>query len=243
MTDHHLAPQDSIDGITDRLREWISLREPGMVWIRYASDLSRKQVLDRLTTGLPLPRFLFEPADADQAGPWLEQALSGFQIPDDALPVVAVLCPFEPPGAKRDQLISAFQSINLRREPIARLPLIQLWWIPLALAPAIELAMPDLLSWCKLRLWLNQFPEAAASEEVERFRKLASDDPEGFSPKLLESLRNFGNTLSSVGRREDALMAAAESVSLARQSAAERPADLGSSLNALSNSQCDLGKR
>ena len=47
--------QDSIVGLAARIESWIALGQPGIVWTRYVSDLSRNEVLDKLSAGRDLP--------------------------------------------------------------------------------------------------------------------------------------------------------------------------------------------
>ena len=69
------------------------------------------------------------------------------------------------------------------------------------------------------------------------YRQLAAARPDAFAPDLAASLNNLSFQLADLGRREDALAAIEEAVSLYRQLAAARPdafaPDLAMALNNL----------
>ena len=77
----------------------------------------------------------------------------------------------------------------------------------------------------------------AAQEALEIRRRLAQDRPDAFLPDMAGSLNNLGNTLSALGRREEALQAAQEAVDIRRRLAQDRPdaflPDLARSLGVL----------
>jgi hypothetical protein len=74
-----------------------------------------------------------------------------------------------------------------------------------------------------------------------------ADASEDAREDLAHVLNNLGNRLGDLGRREEALEAAAEAVGLRRQLAAQRPdaflPDLATSLNNLGNRLSELGRR
>ncbi len=78
------------------------------------------------------------------------------------------------------------------------------------------------------------------------YRRLASERPDAFIPDLAGSLNNLANRLSDLGRREDALNAAEEAVSIRRRLASERPdafiPDLAMSLHTLAIRLLETGK-
>jgi tetratricopeptide (TPR) repeat protein len=75
----------------------------------------------------------------------------------------------------------------------------------------------------------------------------AADDPDAFLPDLAASLNNLSNRLGSLGRREPALTAVEEAVSIHRELAAARPdaflPNLATSLNNRSVRLGELGRR
>src|SRR5271166_5678423 len=146
--------QHSISEIAARIREWISLETPGIVWIRYVSDVSRERVMQRLSFGTLIEQIEFNPPEPRRAAEWLENELGKF-AKDDSLTTVAVVFSRILEGG-REGLAAAFQSLNMRREPIARLPLIQLWWIPVSDATTAELEALDLASWFQIRMSLTE---------------------------------------------------------------------------------------
>src|SRR3984885_3223806 len=123
-----VGTEESVSAVAARVREWISLQIPGIVWIRYVSDLSLKLVLERLSFATAVDRIEFNPPDIAQAANWFEDQLKGIaksgQLPVVAVEFSAVV------DSRQERLASAFQLLNLRRESIARLPLVQLWCIP-----------------------------------------------------------------------------------------------------------------
>lgn len=257
---------NSIQDVAARIRSWISLGEPGIIWIRYLSVVSRDSTLT-LLDGLP-SRVDFDPPDPVQAGEWLECELRK-HVRDSQPATVAVLFP---PRSNSDQpkLWEAFQSLNLRRERIAGLPLIQLWWIPIDLSPRAELEAPDLASWFQLKLWLEELPSAiprdrdsgtilgmpkedteqrefevaAARKAVAHYRQLAASRPEAFLPQLATSLRAFARMAKDSGRIDEAFQAIDEALRTHRQLAGERPdaflSDLAETLEARGELQASV---
>src|ERR1700733_3377138 len=209
-----VGTEESVSAVAARVREWIGLQIPGIVWIRYVSDLSRDTVLERLSFATPVEPIGFNPPDLLQAADWFESELRSV-VKDDCLPVVAV--EFSALlGASQERLASAFQLLNLRRESIARLPLVQLWCIPAFAAPAAVAAAPDLASWFQIRMTLSEIapvPKAESMAQIEepfrqprsrqslkglqdavaRQRQLAELDPGSYLPPLAAALNALGD--------------------------------------------------
>ena len=78
-------------------------------------------------------------------------------------------------------------------------------------------------------------------------RQLAEANPAAYAPDLAGSLNNLGIRLAEAGRREEALGAAQEAVTLHRQLAEANPAayapDLARSLNNLGIRLAEAGRR
>ena len=138
MTADPAAAQDSITGLAARIESWIALGQPGIVWTRYVSDLSRNEVLDKLSAGRDLPRLVFAPPSPEDAAVWLEDRLTEFAQLSPPPAVVAVLFPFAPPDDEGNALWASFRNLNLRRERLARFPFVQLWWISRTPSPRLQ---------------------------------------------------------------------------------------------------------
>ena len=65
-------------GVTSRIREWVALGVPGIVWIRYVSDTSRDMVLDAVY-GCPIER-IHSIHPIRHGAEWLEEQLKA--VPD-----------------------------------------------------------------------------------------------------------------------------------------------------------------
>ncbi|MET8072406.1 tetratricopeptide repeat protein, partial [Streptomyces sp. NPDC005271] len=85
-----------------------------------------------------------------------------------------------------------------------------------------------------------------AQRLTDHYRALASTDPDAFLPNLAMSLNNLSGRLGDLGRREDALTAIEEAVTVRRELAAARPdaflPNLATSLNNLSIRLGELGR-
>ncbi len=266
MADSPPATQfdETVTGVTSRIREWVALGVPGIVWIRYVSDTSRDMVLDRLSTDRPIERIRFHPPDPAAGAEWLEEQLKA--VPE--LSVVAVL--FSPLlGAGVDALPAAFRSLNLRREAITRLPVTQLWWIPASVAPRAEAEGPDLASWYQVRMTLREIVSELESESppsmrhisaeslspaaiqgledaVERQRRLVSSDADSYLPQLASALNSLANGYRETQRVEEAEASYSESLAIYRRLAEDNPdiylPGLASSLGDLATMRSDLGR-
>ncbi len=241
----HPAP-DTIAGLTQGLEGWFEVQEPGVVWVRYKSDLSRDALLRQLQVKRAITILQFDPPSADQACVWLEGRLKAFLAPGSEFPVVAVVFPVRLQGTV-EIFLAAFRSLNLRREDLLLLPLIQLWVISDSVSAMAELESPDLVSWFKLRFWLNEIPALGALSplnvedestraqirlaplaareqaladglrQVDAARASSDRDGEAFLPDLAMSLNNLATMQSAVGRREEALGTAEEAVKIRRE--------------------------
>jgi len=251
---------ETITGVEAGLREWIDLKVPGIVWIRYVSDRSRDLVLEQLLSASPITRIEFNPPDPTQSADWLEDQLTRIAA-QDSLPVVAVI--FAPLLELGDAgLAAAFRSLNLRREAVARSRMIQLWWAPASLAPKAEAEALDLASWFQIKLNLSEIAAAAqpriplethepwrlylspealkrAEDAVSRQRKLAELDPQSYSPQLAAALNNLGVIYASTQRTKEAEAAYKESLLIRRRLAEITPdaylPDLATTLNNVGN--------
>ena len=148
--------------------------------------------------------------------------------------VVTVLFPFARPEDEGNALWASFRNLNLRRERLARFPFVQLWWISSTISARAELEASDLVSWFKLRLWLNELPVTLAANKVAQLRMLVSDRPELVS-ELAGQVMSLGNRLGDVGRYKEALQAAEESVRLRRDWVRSHPGDISTLADALNN--------
>ncbi len=220
----------SLDVVFARLAEWINLGVPGIVWIRYAGEAGRDELLDRLSARTAVRRIPFLPPEPAEAATWLEREIAGERKPrgEAAKPVVAVLFS---PAAGSDDLKAAFRVLNLHREEIARCDAIQLWFVPLSIAPVLEAQALDLRSWFQLRLTLTESPEPLArsdwdvpvpevpleelSATVARFRALSEHDPAAYSSPLAWALIRLARGYHSRHDRR-ALESATEAADLSR---------------------------
>ena len=254
------AIEETVTGVTARIREWIGLKIPGIIWIRYVSDVSREKVIDRLSFATAVERIEFDPSDPTQAAGWFEEQLRNIP-PGDSLPVVAAdFSPLFRFGA--GGFSAAFRSLNLRREVIARMPLVQLWWIPASVAATAEAEALDLASWFQIRMTLSEIAPAAKSgsstqveesrstsrsrqslkslqDAVERQRRLASVDPESYLPPLAAALIALADRYSGTQQLKRAEQSYQEALATYRRLVeANREAplpDVAMTLNKLAN--------
>jgi tetratricopeptide (TPR) repeat protein len=263
-----LGIDETVEGVAVRIEEWISLGTPGIVWIRYASDDSRDLLLSRLSVRRPIKRIDFRPPDPAQASDWLQQQLDSVEKAD-SLPAIAVLFPSSLTDSK-DGIASAFRSLNLRRELIARCPVIQLRCVPLSIAPQVESEALDLASWFQLKMTLREIPQGPLTpaddaildrwrmrteplqplrEAVLRYRRLVELEGDSYLPALASAFVDLSARLSHEGKRDEALTNAQEAVDLRRAVAKANPdafhpdSDLALSVNNLANRLRDVGRR
>ena len=260
-----LADPESIEGVAGRLEEWSQLAAPGIVWVRYVSDVSRDLLLSRLSKKLRIARVDFNPPDVSQGAQWLEHQLR-LHSQGDPLPIIAVLFSF--PSADADLVGATFRPLNLRREVLARIPAIQLWCVPLSIAAIAEAEASDLASWFQVKLLLTETPAGRLSPadqtivsrwrertehldsfvaEVDKRRQVAAIGGESSSPNLARALNNLAVKQSQLGQRLQALASIQEAVTIYRELARSQPdallPDLATSLNNLGLSQSNLGQR
>jgi len=231
--------EETVSAVTARIREWIGLKIPGIVWIRYISETSREQVLERLSFATPVEQIEFNPPHAAEAAGWLEDQLKNIPT-GDSLPVVAVqFAPLFDAGP--EGFAAAFQSLNLWREVIARMPLIQLWWIPASLAPKAETEALDLASWFRVKINLSEtapVPTTESSPRVEesrpairgrhslkslqdavlRQRKLAASDPNSYLAPLAVALNALADRYRATRQLKEAESSYQEALSIFRRS-------------------------
>ncbi len=266
-----MSPRDSIDGIVEHVAEWISLNVHGVVWIRYKSDVSRDECIEKLNRYLACPPINFDPSDPKLAAVWLETLLDNIPL-SDPLPVICLKFPIML-GESEAVLVDAFSSLNLRRENLIKRPIIQLWWIQEHLSPLVENAAPDLTSWFKIRLTLSEAqglkisdseswldatafnrlrmePDTvreqsldAASKLVELSRKRTDSNAQG---DLAVALVSLSLRLAAMGMLDESLERAAEAVNLYRDLTERNPevfpSDLAMSLSHLANRQSEVGQ-
>lgn len=247
-----LDGRTSVQSVAAFLKEWISLRTPGVVWVRYQSDLSRDLMLSLIDP--KLQRLSFAPPQPNEAAAWLEAELGKFAGTDAAPGILAVLFPPLKSGATDDSqqpIWESFRMLNLRRESIFRLPLVQIWCVPAPVAARAQLEAPDLASWFHLKFWLDELPEPGrwgdslipadwSAEEIGAFSanlpqntvalremKVAAAKRQlaKVDPDDLQErasiLHRLGVALAGLGKREQALAAVDEAVALRRRLVAE----------------------
>ncbi len=196
---------DTISGVTKRIRGWADLKSPGIVWIRYFSDVSRDIAIHDLS---PEPRstIRFEPPIPDQAAVWLEERLSqAVDSRSKTIPLFSVVFPFQRETMRATNLWPSLRALNLRRETLSHLPLVQLWWIDETLADEAEFAMPDLASWFQLRLWLREMIPVA--EAIQRYGQLVQNRPDTALSFLADSLSLDSARSHILGKRAESLEA------------------------------------
>jgi hypothetical protein len=120
--------------------------------------------------------------------------------------------------------------------------------LALQLAPQPELAATLADQMPEHSVQLATLAATLTSQQVTYYRAgMASGEPDAFRPDLAMSLNNLSIRLAGLGRREDALAAIEEAVTIRRELAAARPdvfrPDLANSLNNLSNRLAGLGRR
>ena len=119
--------------------------------------------------------------------------------------------------------------------------------LALQLAPQPGLAAPLADQMPEYSVRLAALAATLTSQQVTRYRADAlGEEPDAVS-RLAGSLNNLSNRLADLGRREEALAAIEQAVTIRRQLAEARPdaflPDLATSLNNLSNRLADLGRR
>ncbi len=226
-----LNGRESVHGIAALIKEWISLGTPGVVWVRYESDVSRDLMLSLIAPDIP--RISFRPPEPLQGPGWLEKTLAALPGKSEALGVVALLFPPLQSGAdvETQPIWESFRMLNLRRESIVGFPLVQIWCAPAAIAARAQLEAPDLASWFLLKFRLDELPP-----------------PGGWTGSLIpmelsaDGLRDFARGLphESVALRELKVALGRKRLAAVK---ADSDAERAGILNDLSNDLSRAGKR
>ena len=236
---------DTIEGVTKRVEGWADLQSPGIVWIRYSSDVSRDIAIHDLSPE-PKSTIRFEPPIPDQAAVWLEERLSqSVDSRSKTIPLSSVVFPIQREAIRATNLWPSLRALNLRRETLTHLPLVQLWWIDETIADEAEFAMPDLASWFQLRLWLREMMSVA--EAIQTYGQLVQNRSDATLSYMADSLSLDSAKSYNLGKRAESLEAASEAVSLYRQLAGKQPVaftqNLAAALSAFGVCLVTIGKR
>ncbi len=129
--------------------------------------------------------------------------------------------------------------------PSSRLP--DLFDLALTHCPQPEAAVTLVSQLPERSTGLAALAATLTSQQVTQYRVDARGGEPDAASRLAMSLNNLSNRLGDLGRREEALAAIQEAVTIRRELAAARPdafrPDLAASLNNLSNRLGDLGRR
>ena len=137
------GPAGSFDGIVQRLSLMARRAVSGNVLVRFQSEYSRLEVIDRLRrNGTALAEVELPDYDvlgALQAADARTVSISGFER-----------------HAVHDRLHPLFLEMNLRRERIGELDKLLIWWATPEIANQIGSRIPDFESWFLYRLELSE---------------------------------------------------------------------------------------
>jgi len=134
--------------------------------VEFVDEEARKQVVDRLRSGL-----------AEKTVPFAEIDLPNVAEPGERVLQLVELLRAQPPGVVslnglgaafpfHDDLAPFLQALNFQREHLALRGLRQIWWMPVHIGEAFSRQIPDLDSWFQVRLALEEIAPKAASQDV-----------------------------------------------------------------------------
>ncbi len=143
--------EGSIHYIVQRLMLYCARRNRGLGRIECDSDYSRSRVLDNLRPrfGSDLIEIVFPgEGTAFESVNRLVSQLNG------TMARVASITWVESGFTSPEVRLQLMAALTFRRESLASIELIQLWWMPSTVSEEVVLETPDLDSWFQLRLRL-----------------------------------------------------------------------------------------
>ena len=206
------------------------------------TDLLRDQLPGQNGAAAILPDIIGEAAmlrSLEQGGSGPDLALAGFQQTGSraAASIIRTAQDFVGQSQGADTITAPLAWLDrlIEREDVAfdQLSIISSELIDLLIKFGASLALTD--------------HARRITEKIISQLELVPDEEESVRSELARNKSNLAKFLSDLGRREEALAAAEEAVSLRRRLASERPdaflPDLAMSLNNLANMLSDLGRR
>ena len=202
--------EGSIELVSRRLLLWARREGSGLARVEYASEFSRRELLQRMQgAGIKLTEIdLPASQTAAEAVEFLLMSLA--QASEDVVSISGFAKAFQSQTALADSL----RTLNFNRETLTAFPLRQIWWMTPALLETSLHSMPDMHGWFNPQLSLTQvivgdakaFSTATMQLEGERLpqRTLQSniDDARQRSRRLLAELE----TARRLGAAESALV-------------------------------------
>ncbi len=146
---------NSQEDVLARLTLWSKRKTMGLARVEFSSEFGRQRLIQLLrvpltAAGIPFHEIAL-PTWA-QPGEVYDHVLRSLEAIDSG---VVSISGFDTAFVDTIPLPIALQVINFNRENLARPDLRQIWWMSQKFANVALQAMPDLISWFNLRLFLN----------------------------------------------------------------------------------------
>ena len=156
----------SIEEVTARLRSWCQRNDRGRARVEFDQYYACQEVVNRLcgVAGKPLAEI---EVPAGKTPP--EVVLHLMERLESCKDGVASITGIEMAYATNEKWLDTLADITFRRESLAALPVLEIWWIPSHLTEQFVLGTPDLDSWFQVRLELTEKLPQAQVPAVEGF--------------------------------------------------------------------------
>lgn len=151
-------PAGSIDEICETLQRWCARPGRGMARVAWDSAIAREQVLQRLRANLTAAGTAFHELElpsgvsSDKVAHGLLEQLEG--LARGVVSITGIEWAYPEGGQLNDTL----GALGFLREPLAAVPVRQIWWMPERITGQFVTAVPDFESWFRLRLRLSEVP-------------------------------------------------------------------------------------
>ena len=144
--------EGSIEIVSRRLLLWARREGGGLARVEYASEFSRRELLQRMQgAGIKLTEIdLPASQTAAEAVEFLLMSLA--QASEDVVSISGFAKAFQSQTALADSL----RTLNFNREALTAFPLRQIWWMTPALLETSLHSMPDMHGWFNPQLSLTQ---------------------------------------------------------------------------------------
>ncbi|MEM8502300.1 MAG: tetratricopeptide repeat protein [Cyanobacteria bacterium P01_D01_bin.1] len=161
----------TIDQVSQRLLLWARRDDKGLARVEYASEFSRRELLQRLKSEGVLPIEINLPTSqtAAETVSFLLQQLADIAADGSLLETsggVVSVSGFAKAFQLQSSLADSLRILNFNREALTAFPLQQIWWMTPVLLDTSLHVMPDMHGWFNPQLSLTEVIAASATSGV-----------------------------------------------------------------------------